>query len=147
MASISALEHSYIVTGIEKNLRSDGRSRLDYRNIQLETGLLSQTSGSCRLQMHDPQHGFLGGMTDILVGVKVEIGEIADIDAVGVEDGEEGGEGVGGGAVDQPEIGLPIEAGNRNENGEMVGNGNERKKIQKDGGKNNKGRIVCSVEW
>jgi len=47
-------------------VRLDGRGCLDYRPFILETGLISQTNGSARL--------ILDG-TDILVGIKVEIGE------------------------------------------------------------------------
>lgn len=49
---------------MEQNLRADGRSRVDFRAITLETGLIDQTNGSARLRLAN---------TDVLVGVKVEI--------------------------------------------------------------------------
>ncbi|KAI7863722.1 ribosomal protein S5 domain 2-type protein [Spinellus fusiger] len=63
---ISPAEKSYIEQGVENDCRSDGRGRLEYRHLVLETGLLSQTSGSARCRLGD---------SDVLVGIKVEIGE------------------------------------------------------------------------
>ncbi|CAG8562719.1 8164_t:CDS:2 [Scutellospora calospora] len=68
---ISALEADYILRGIDDNLRADGRGRLDYREVVLETGLITQAHGSARCR--------LGEGTDVLVGVKVDIGNV-DID-------------------------------------------------------------------
>ncbi|CAG8755069.1 12221_t:CDS:2 [Dentiscutata erythropus] len=68
---ISALEADYILKGIDDNLRADGRGRLDYREVILETGLITQAHGSARCR--------LGEGTDVLVGVKVDIGTV-DID-------------------------------------------------------------------
>ncbi|KAI7854002.1 ribosomal protein S5 domain 2-type protein [Circinella umbellata] len=64
---ISPSEKSYITQGIESDCRADGRGRLEYRHLVLENGLLSQTSGSARGRLGD---------SDVLVGVKVEIGDI-----------------------------------------------------------------------
>lgn len=64
---ISPSEKSYIEEGIQHDCRADGRSRLEYRHMILETGLLSQASGSARCRL---------GESDVLVGVKVEIGEV-----------------------------------------------------------------------
>ncbi|KAI9494413.1 ribosomal protein S5 domain 2-type protein [Zychaea mexicana] len=64
---ISPAEKDYIKQGVEYDCRADGRSRLEYRHLILESGLLSQTSGSARCRLGD---------SDVLVGVKVEIGEI-----------------------------------------------------------------------
>lgn len=69
-ALISPSERHYIEQGVQQDCRADGRGRLDYRHIVLETGLLSQASGSARCRLGD---------SDVLVGVKVEIGDI-DID-------------------------------------------------------------------
>ncbi len=49
---------------LKDDLRCDGRTRLDYRPIVLETGLVSNASGSARLRLAN---------SDILVGVKVEL--------------------------------------------------------------------------
>ncbi|ORZ30768.1 exosome complex exonuclease RRP42 [Catenaria anguillulae PL171] len=62
---ISPAESSYITQGIAEDLRADGRSRLHFRDIVVETGVLPFASGSCRLK--------LGDTTDILVGVKVDV--------------------------------------------------------------------------
>ncbi|KAL0081842.1 ribosomal protein S5 domain 2-type protein [Phycomyces blakesleeanus] len=64
---ISPAEKSYIEQGVETDCRADGRGRLEYRHLVLETGLLSQASGSARCRL---------GNSDVLVGIKVEIGEI-----------------------------------------------------------------------
>ncbi|CAG8433084.1 10713_t:CDS:2 [Diversispora eburnea] len=65
---ISPSELDYIIRGVDDNLRADGRGRLDYREVILETGLISQANGSARCR--------LSKGTDVLVGVKVEIGSI-----------------------------------------------------------------------
>ncbi|KAI8991098.1 ribosomal protein S5 domain 2-type protein [Mycotypha africana] len=64
---ISPAEKSYIQQGVEQDCRADGRARLDYRHFVVESGILSQASGSARCRLGD---------SDILVGVKVEIGEV-----------------------------------------------------------------------
>ncbi|ORY95595.1 ribosomal protein S5 domain 2-type protein [Syncephalastrum racemosum] len=64
---LSPAERDYITQGIETDCRADGRGCLDYRHFVLETGVLSQTSGSARCRLGD---------SDVLVGVKVEVGEI-----------------------------------------------------------------------
>ncbi|XP_031769180.2 exosome complex component RRP42 isoform X1 [Galleria mellonella] len=46
------------------DFRSDGRSNIDYRPMELETDVVSHASGSARLRLAN---------TDILVGVKTEI--------------------------------------------------------------------------
>ncbi|CAG8494426.1 1528_t:CDS:2 [Paraglomus occultum] len=65
---ISPAEREYIINGVDHNIRADGRGRLDYRQIVVETGLISQASGSARCR--------LGEGTDVLVGVKVEVGQV-----------------------------------------------------------------------
>ncbi|KAG0261877.1 Exosome complex component RRP42 [Mortierella polycephala] len=63
---ISPAERDYILKGIECNIRADGRQRPDYREVILETGVVSQTSGSARVR--------IAGGSDVLVSVKAEIG-------------------------------------------------------------------------
>ncbi|TPX72353.1 hypothetical protein SpCBS45565_g00437 [Spizellomyces sp. 'palustris'] len=65
---ISVSERDYITKGVDSSIRADGRSRLDFRELVLETGMITQASGSCRAT--------LDGGTDVLVGVKVEVGSI-----------------------------------------------------------------------
>ncbi|KAJ3317864.1 hypothetical protein HDU76_001031 [Blyttiomyces sp. JEL0837] len=59
---------NYIAEGVENNIRSDGRGRSDYRKVIIETGIISQASGSCRVKIE--------GGSDVLVGVKAQIGSI-----------------------------------------------------------------------
>lgn len=61
---ISEAEKIYIVHGIQENLRCDGRSCLEYRFLELETGLVSNCSGSSHVRLAN---------TDILVGIKAEL--------------------------------------------------------------------------
>ncbi|XP_032528637.2 exosome complex component RRP42 isoform X1 [Danaus plexippus] len=61
---LSPSEKVYILHGIEDDFRSDGRSNIDYRPMELETDVVSHASGSARLRLAN---------TDILVGVKTEI--------------------------------------------------------------------------
>uniref|UniRef100_A0A6I8NSE3 Ribosomal RNA-processing protein 42 n=1 Tax=Ornithorhynchus anatinus TaxID=9258 RepID=A0A6I8NSE3_ORNAN len=67
MASVtlSEAEKVYIVHGVQEDLRVDGRSCEDYRCAEVETDVVSNTSGSARVKL---------GHTDILVGVKAEMG-------------------------------------------------------------------------
>ncbi|KAG0367870.1 Exosome complex component RRP42 [Mortierella sp. AD032] len=65
---ISPSERDYILKGIECNIRADGRQRPDYREVILETGVVSQTSGSARVR--------IAGGTDVLVSVKADIGPV-----------------------------------------------------------------------
>ncbi|KAF9344887.1 Exosome complex component RRP42, partial [Mortierella sp. AD094] len=65
---ISPAERDYILKGIECNVRVDGRQRPDYREVTIETGVVSQTSGSARVR--------IAGGTDVLVSVKAEIGPV-----------------------------------------------------------------------
>jgi hypothetical protein len=62
MADISLGERIYIVQGIEQDVRTDGRSRAQYRPLALEANVVAQADGSARLHL---------GPTDVLVGVKV----------------------------------------------------------------------------
>lgn len=66
MLRLSPGEIRFITDGVSENIRADGRDRLDFRPMTIETGLISQANGSARI--------VLGG-TDILIGVKSELGE------------------------------------------------------------------------
>ena len=48
---MSTFERAYIVGGIEQDFRSDGRCCQDYRHFEVETGIVSNTSGSARLRL------------------------------------------------------------------------------------------------
>ena len=49
--SLSSFERRFIVKGVEQDFRSDGRSCQDYRYFEVETGIVSNTSGSARLRL------------------------------------------------------------------------------------------------
>jgi hypothetical protein len=66
MLKISRAERQFLEHGVLQGVRADGRSNLDYRHFVLETGILSHTNGSARLKLSG---------TDIIVGVKLEVGE------------------------------------------------------------------------
>ncbi|XP_002157039.2 exosome complex component RRP42 [Hydra vulgaris] len=63
---LSEEEKYFIVSGIEEDFRTDGRSCNDYRAITVQTGIISNTSGSAQVK--------LAG-TNVLIGVKAEISE------------------------------------------------------------------------
>ncbi|XP_053322999.1 exosome complex component RRP42 [Spea bombifrons] len=67
MASVvlSEAEKAYILHGIQDDLRVDGRACEDYRCIEVETEVVSNTTGSARVKI---------GHTDVLVGIKAEMG-------------------------------------------------------------------------
>lgn len=63
-ARLSASELAYIASGVASNLRVDGRSRLDYRPLTLQTDTLPQANGSARLKLEE---------TDVLVAVNMSM--------------------------------------------------------------------------
>ncbi|CAN6458389.1 unnamed protein product [Victoria cruziana] len=66
MVGLSNGEKHFIRGGIEQDLRSDGRRRLHYRPISIETGVIPQANGSARVRI---------GSTDVIVSVKAELGK------------------------------------------------------------------------
>ncbi|XP_022179635.1 exosome complex component RRP42 isoform X2 [Myzus persicae] len=64
LVSLNEAEKVYIIHGVEENFRCDGRSRQDYRPLELEMDIVSNANGSARLRLAN---------SDILVCVKVEI--------------------------------------------------------------------------
>ncbi|KAJ1915248.1 hypothetical protein H4219_004412 [Mycoemilia scoparia] len=73
---LSPVERDYITKGIEKGIRADGRDRLDWRHLQIRQSIISQANGSARCRL-----GNLGFGTDILVGIKAEIGQYTQGDS------------------------------------------------------------------
>ena len=63
---MSEMEKTFVVHGIQDNFRVDGRGCEDYRHMEVETNVVSNAAGSSRLRLAN---------TDVLVGVKVEIGD------------------------------------------------------------------------
>ncbi|KAI4308456.1 hypothetical protein L6164_031533 [Bauhinia variegata] len=65
MVGLSLGEKHFIQGGIAQDLRCDGRKRLTYRPIYVETGIIPQANGSARVRM---------GATDVIASVKAELG-------------------------------------------------------------------------
>jgi len=63
---LSEEEKYFIVSGVEEDLRTDGRTCEDYRTLNVQTSLISTTNGSAQVK--------LAG-TNVLVGVKAAIDE------------------------------------------------------------------------
>lgn len=68
MFSLSKPESAFIEAGVEKGVRNDGRARLDYRSLHLETGVVPTAHGSARVRLD---------RTHVVVGVKLEVAEPA----------------------------------------------------------------------
>ncbi|MBA0781040.1 hypothetical protein Gotri_002000 [Gossypium trilobum] len=66
MVGLSVGEKHFIQGGIAQDLRSDGRKRLTYRPIYVETGVIPQAHGSARVRL---------GATDVIASVKAELGK------------------------------------------------------------------------
>lgn len=64
VAILGDAEKRFIIHGIQDDLRNDGRGCEDYRHLDLEVGLVSNTHGSSRLRI---------GNTELLVGVKLDL--------------------------------------------------------------------------
>lgn len=66
MVGLSLGEQNFIKGGIAQDLRTDGRKRLAYRPINVETGVIPQASGSARVTI---------GATIVIASVKAELGK------------------------------------------------------------------------
>ena len=73
---VSRVKQKRIAQLLAKGKRIDGRGLTDYREIQIETGLIERAEGSARVRL---------GKTEVLVGTKIEIGEpFSDVPNEGV---------------------------------------------------------------
>ena len=73
---ITRVKQKRIAQLISRGKRIDGRNLYDYREIQIETGVIERAEGSARVKL---------GKTEVLVGVKLEIGEpFSDVPNEGV---------------------------------------------------------------
>ncbi|CAF93061.1 unnamed protein product [Tetraodon nigroviridis] len=63
---VSEAEKVYVLHGIRDDLRVDGRGCEDYRHMEIETDVVSNTDGSAKVTL---------GHTVVLVGIKTEIGK------------------------------------------------------------------------
>ncbi|RLN84448.1 hypothetical protein BBJ28_00027054 [Nothophytophthora sp. Chile5] len=66
MLKVSSSEKQYIAEGVAADVRADGRDRLSYRSLSLETSLLAQSNGSARASLE-------ASGTDVLASVKLEV--------------------------------------------------------------------------
>ncbi|MCD6088971.1 exosome complex protein Rrp42, partial [Candidatus Bathyarchaeota archaeon] len=64
--TISRIRQKQIAQLLSSGKRLDGRGLLDYRPIQIETGIIEKAEGSARVRI---------GKTEVVAGVKIEIGE------------------------------------------------------------------------
>eukprot|EP00916_Digyalum_oweni_P008867 GHVL01014820.1.p1 GENE.GHVL01014820.1~~GHVL01014820.1.p1 ORF type:complete len:269 (-),score=28.47 GHVL01014820.1:75-881(-) len=62
---VSEAEFRFITDGVAQNFRNDGRSHLDYREINIEKNVIPSAAGSCRVRVGD---------CDVLSVVKCELG-------------------------------------------------------------------------
>ena len=71
---MSASEHSFLTAGIAHDFRSDGRHRLDFRSLLVETGekVLANTNGAASVTL-----GF-DSATQVFVGVRLVAGMTSD---------------------------------------------------------------------
>ncbi|KAM7384496.1 hypothetical protein PAMA_011715 [Pampus argenteus] len=63
---VSEAEKVYILHGIRDDLRVDGRGCEDYRHMEIETDVVSNTDGSAKVTL---------GYTAVLVGIKADLGK------------------------------------------------------------------------
>lgn len=70
MVGLSAGEKQFMHGGIAQDLRSDGRHRLQFRPISIQTGVIPQASGSARVTF---------GATDVIASIRAELGKPAPL--------------------------------------------------------------------
>jgi len=63
---VSRVKQKQIAQLISSGKRLDGRGLTDYREVQLEDGVIERAEGSARVRL---------GKTEVMVGIKVEVGE------------------------------------------------------------------------
>ncbi|KAF8726390.1 hypothetical protein HU200_019854 [Digitaria exilis] len=66
MVGLSEGEKHFIRGGIAQDIRTDGRKRLQFRALSVETGVIPQANGSARVRL---------GATEIIASVKAELGK------------------------------------------------------------------------
>lgn len=73
---IIRVKQKQIAQLVSHGKRLDGRGLTDYRELQLETGVVGRAEGSARVRL---------GKTEVLVGIKIEVGKpFADVPNKGV---------------------------------------------------------------
>lgn len=66
MTITPSIKRDYLANLAEKGKRADGRELNEYRNIEVETNIISKAEGSARVKI---------GNTQVLVGIKMDVGE------------------------------------------------------------------------
>jgi exosome complex component RRP42 len=66
MMGLSEGEKRFLRGGIQQDLRSDGRTRVQFRSISVETGVIPQANGSARVRL---------GATEVIASIKAELGK------------------------------------------------------------------------
>ncbi|KAF3334843.1 exosome complex component RRP42 [Carex littledalei] len=66
MVGLSEGEKQFLRGGIEQDLRSDGRTRHQFRSVYVETGVIPQANGSARVRL---------GATEVIASIKAELGK------------------------------------------------------------------------
>jgi exosome complex component RRP42 len=66
MTITAAIKRDYLIKLAENGKRADGRSFDEFRNIEIETGVVAKAEGSAKVKI---------GNTQVLTGIKMEIGE------------------------------------------------------------------------
>lgn len=69
---LSEAEKLFIRNGVKQNIRIDGRNCLNYRNIEIETNIISNCFGSAHIRL---------GNCDVMAAVKVDLINIDNKDA------------------------------------------------------------------
>ena len=64
MVLISNAEKAWILEGLSVNVRNDGLKCLDFREAQVQIGVVTSAAGSSRVRM---------GGNDVIVGVKARL--------------------------------------------------------------------------
>ena len=60
------IKHDYLAKLAERGKRADGREFNEFRNIEIETNIISKAEGSARVKI---------GNTQVVVGIKMDVGE------------------------------------------------------------------------
>jgi len=60
------IKHDYLAKLAESGKRADGRELNEFRNIEIETNIISKAEGSARVKI---------GNTQVVVGIKMDVGE------------------------------------------------------------------------
>ncbi len=66
MTLTATIKRDYLVKLAQKGKRADGRAFDEYRNINIETGIISKAEGSARVTL---------GNTQVIAGIKMDVGE------------------------------------------------------------------------